>query len=37
MIKKNKKFVDLVFCMGFPDLIWMTSSTQNINVAKKQH
>ena len=27
----------MAFCMEFPDLIWVMSSTQNINVAKKQN
>ena len=35
--KYHKTFVDLAFCMGFPDLIWVTSSTQNISVAKKRN
>ena len=35
MIKKNKTFADLAFYVGFPDLLRVMSSTQNINVAKK--
>ena len=34
-IRKNKTFVDLAFYVRFPDLIWVTSSTQNISVVKK--
>ena len=34
---KNKTFADLVSYMRFPDLIWVTSSDQNINVARKQN
>ena len=34
--KENETFVDLAFYIGFPDLITMTSSTQNIMLEKKQ-
>ena len=33
---KNNIFVDFAFCMGFPDLIWVTSSAENIDLAKKR-
>ena len=36
-LRKNRIFVDLAFCMGSLDLMWVTSSTQNINVAKNQN
>ena len=34
-LRKNKTFVDLAFCFGFPDLILVMSTTQIISVAKK--
>ena len=36
-IKKNKKLVDLAFYMGFVHLEWVTSSTQSVNIAKRQN
>ena len=37
MIMKNKTFVDLAFYMAFTVLILVTSSTQNIDFARKLH
>ena len=33
---KNTTFVDFAFYMGFPDLIWVTSSAENIYLATKR-
>ena len=34
--QKNNTFVNFAFCMGFPNLIRMTSSAENIDLARKR-
>ena len=35
-LTKNHSFVDFAFYIGFPDLVWLTSSAENINLARKR-
>ena len=35
-MNENNTFVDFAFCIGFPDLIWVTSSAENIDLARKR-
>ena len=32
---KNNTFFEFAFYMGFPDLMWVTSSAENIDLARK--
>ena len=34
---KNHTFMDFAFYIGFPDLIWVTSSARNIDLVRKRN
>ena len=34
--ERKNTFIDFAFYMGFPDLIWVTSSAENISLTRKR-
>ena len=34
---KNNTFIDFAFYIGFPNLIWVTSSAENIHLARRRN